>query len=67
MSMRMKSADRFELTGVGSRMHLQGKPETWEKGSSQESMGVSLTVNHRIGNMEPEEVTSCSQAGTPME
>ena len=41
--------------------------ETWDKGGTQESMGVTLAVTHSIGDMEHEEVTSCSQAGTPLE
>ena len=29
-------------------------------------MGATLAVTHYIGDMEPEEATSCSQAGTPV-
>ena len=29
--------------------------------------GVTSAVTHSIGDMEPEEATSCSQAGTPVE
>ena len=38
------------------------KTETWDKGSTQESMGVSLAMTHYIENVEPEDATSCSQA-----
>jgi hypothetical protein len=36
-------------------------------GGTQESMVVNLAVTHGIEDMEPEEATSCSQAGTPVE
>jgi hypothetical protein len=29
-------------------------------------MGVTLAVTHYTGDMEPEEATSCSHAGTPV-
>jgi hypothetical protein len=41
--------------------------EAWDKESVQESMRVSLAVTHYTGDMEPEEVTSYIQAGTPVE
>jgi len=41
--------------------------DTWEKGGTQESNGVFLSVTHYTGDVEPEETTSCSQARTPME
>ena len=66
MAMRMNG--NLQLTGVGSWGHLQSETETWDKGGAQESMGVSLTVTHSIGDMASEEITSCSQAemrGTP--
>ena len=47
--------------------HLQGEMETWDKGGAQESMGCDLAVTHYTGDMEPEEATSCSQAGAPVE
>jgi hypothetical protein len=47
--------------------HLQDETETWGKGCIQESMGLTLVVTHSTGDMEPEEATSYSQAGTPME
>ena len=47
--------------------HLQNETETWDKGGAQESMGVSLAVTHSIGNVGPEEATSCSQARSLME
>jgi len=45
--------------------------QTWNKGSTQESIRVSLAVTHSIGDTEPEGATSCNQAksngviGTP--
>ena len=47
--------------------NLQDKTETWDKGSTQESLEVILAVTHYIGDMEPEVATSCSQAETPVE
>jgi hypothetical protein len=47
--------------------HLKNVAETWDRAGTQESMGVTLAVTHSIGDMEPEEATSCSQAGTTME
>ena len=47
--------------------HLQDETETWDKGGTQESMGVTLAVTHYIGDMEPQEATSCIQTGTPVE
>ena len=41
--------------------------ETWDKGGTQDSVRVTLAVTHYTGDMEPEEATSCSQAGTPVE
>ena len=44
--------------------------ETWDRRGAQESMGVTLAVTnmaHSIGNMEPEDTTSYSQAATPIE
>ena len=38
-----------------------------DRGGSQESMEVTLAESHSTGDMEPEEATSCSQAGTPVE
>ena len=39
----------------------------WDKGSAQESMGVTLPLTHYFGDMEPEEATFCSKAGISME
>jgi hypothetical protein len=33
----------------------------------QESMWMILSVTYYIADVEPEEATSCSQAGTPVE
>ena len=45
----------------------QDETETWDKEGTQESMGVTLAVTHSIGDMEPEEASSCNHAGTPVE
>jgi hypothetical protein len=39
--------------------------KTWDDGGAQELMRVTLAVTHNIGDKEPEEATSCSQAGMP--
>ena len=66
--MVMKMNGNLQLKGVGRwEGHLQDETETWEKGGAQESMGVTLAVTHSIGDMEPEEATSCSQPGTLVE
>jgi hypothetical protein len=41
--------------------------ETWDKGGTQESMGVTLAVTYYIEDMELKEVTSSNQTGTPLE
>jgi hypothetical protein len=51
----------------GGRGHVQDEAETWDKGGTQESKRVALAVTHSIGDMEPEEATSCRQAGMPAE
>ena len=38
--------------------HLEDMPETWHRGGSQESMGVTLAETHSSGNIEPEEAIS---------
>ena len=53
--------------GSGFEEHLKQVPDTWGRGGYQESVGVTLAVTHSIKNMEPEEATSYSQAGTPVE
>ena len=47
--------------------HLQDVPQTWDGEGSHESIGVPLTETHSSEDMEPEEATSCSKAGTPVE
>ena len=39
-----------------------GLGDTWDRGGSQESMGVTLAETHSSGNIEPEEAISYSQA-----
>jgi hypothetical protein len=34
----------------------------WDKGDTQESVGVTLVMTHSIGDMKPEEATSSRQA-----
>jgi len=52
---------------MGRLENLKDMTETWNEGGTQESIEVTLTMLHRIGNVEPGEATSCSQARTPME
>ena len=62
--MALKMNGNLQLTGIRGRGHLQDETETCNKGGAQISMGVSLTVTHYTGDMEPEEANSCSQTGT---
>ena len=55
------------LSNFSKKTFKNGQSETWDKRGTQETMGVILAVTHYIGDMEPEEATSCSQAGTPVE
>jgi hypothetical protein len=66
MVMRMNG--NLQLTGVGvGRQHHQDVIETCNKGGTQQSMGLTVAVTHSIGDMEPEEATSNSQARTSVE
>lgn len=47
----------------GYRGTLQKDSETWDQGSCQDSMWVTLTTMPNIGDLEPEETTSSSQTG----
>lgn len=61
--MAIKMKGNPQLMGVRRwRRHLQD-----ETGSAQESVGVNLAVTHNIEDKEPEEDTSYSHAGTPVE
>ena len=62
-----KSATGGEICKGRGRGHLEAVPKTWDRGGSQESMGVALAKTHGIGDMEPEKPSFCSQAGTPVE
>ena len=53
--------------GFVVRGHLQKEKETWDRGGTQESMEVSLAVNHSIGDIEHGETASCGQTGTFVE
>jgi hypothetical protein len=57
----------LQLTEVESRRHLENVPEIWNRGDTQESMGVIFTVTLSTGDMKPKDATSCNQAGTPVE
>ena len=48
-------------------MHLEDVLETWDKGGSQKSIGVTLAENHSTVDMETREATSYIHAGTPVE
>ena len=65
--MAMKMNGNLELIRMRRWGLLQDETETWDKGGAQESMGCDLAVTHYTGDMEPEEATSCSQAGAPVE
>ena len=58
---------KSESGGSGERGHLEDVPEAWDRVGVQELVGVTLGVTHSIGDMEPEEATSCSQPGTLVE
>ena len=49
------------------RQHLEDVPETWDRGGSEESMGVTLAKTYSNKDMEHEKATSCSQAETTVE
>jgi hypothetical protein len=57
----------FNWQLLGGSRNLQDEIETYNKKTSQESMQVSLPVTHYIGDMDPEEVSFCIQAGTQIE
>ena len=46
-------------SGSGGVGHLKDMEETYDKGGSQESMGVTLAVTYSSGDMKLEEATSC--------
>jgi hypothetical protein len=63
MAMRMNG--NLQLTkrrdvGVTSR-------KRWHRKYAEDSMGLFLAVIHSIGDTEPGNAASCSQAGTPVE
>ena len=65
--MTMRLGGNLQLTRVRSGgQYLKDMTETWDR-DTQESIRVTLVVTHSIEDMEPKEVTSCSQAGTPVE
>ena len=65
--MVMKINRNLQLVGVERWGPPEDMPETWDRGNSQESMGVTLAVTHSIGDMEPEEATFYIQARAPVE
>jgi hypothetical protein len=50
----------------GGGGNLKDMAETWDGGDTQESLGVTLSMPQNIGDVEPEETISCSQAETPV-
>jgi hypothetical protein len=65
--MAMKINGNLQLIGVRTLGAFPGREVAWDKGGIQESVGVILAVIHYTGDMEHEQATSCSQAGTPVE
>jgi hypothetical protein len=41
--------------------------ENCDKGGTQESKKMTIAVMHYLGDMQPEEVATCSQAITPVD
>jgi hypothetical protein len=64
--MAIKMNGNLKLMWVRRWGHFQDEIEACDKRSTQESMVVTLAVTHCIGDMDPEETTSCSQTGTPV-
>jgi len=65
--MDMKMNENLQLMELKKSWHLQDKTEIWYKEDSQESMEVTLAVNHCVGDMEPKMATYSHQAKTPRE
>lgn len=62
-----KMNGNLQLPGMeGEGENLQEIPETLDMGGSQESMWVTLAEMPNSRDMEPEEATSYSHAGTPV-
>ena len=55
--MTIRINGNLQPMGWEGRGHHQEETETWDKGGTQESMGVTLAVTHYIEDIEPEEVT----------
>ena len=64
--MAMRINGNLQLAGVVGG-DLEDRPETWDRGVFQESMGMTLAETHSSGDVEAKEATSSSQAGTPLE
>ena len=54
------------MWGGGGAWRLEDKLETWDNRGAQESLWVTLHVTNYFEDMEPEDATSCSQAGTSL-
>ena len=55
----MRMNGNLQLTGVKRwEGHLQDETETWDKGGTQESIGLTLAMTHYTGDMEPEVAAS---------
>lgn len=66
MDMRMNGKSITDRSG--KVWGISKKRQRWiREAPKNQSIGVSLIVTHNIGDMEPEEATSCSQAGFQME
>ena len=55
------------VDGSWGGVHLEEVPETWYRGGSHEYMWVALAESQSIGVIKPEDATSCSQEGSPVE
>lgn len=65
--MAVKIIGNLQLIVVSRWEDLYDETETWNKGSIQESMGLTLFITHYIGVVESEEATICSQTVNPVE
>ena len=63
----MEMNGNLQMKGMKMWKASQVETETWDKGSTQESMGVTIPVTQTTGDMQSEEATYCCQAGTPVE
>lgn len=57
---------KFTRMGSFGPGYLENETETWDKGGTPGSMGVTLSATHNIGFLEHKEATSYNNAGTPV-